>query len=119
MGKEGERERNIYVWEKHQFVASCMCSDQQLNQQPFGLQANTQSTEPYQSGQIFSFLSIINRSVVFLSLILVPEKFATFCPLLAAKSDSVLRNGHGKKKKKERKKEKEMGMALIFSLIEE
>ena len=61
-GREKERERNINVWEKDQLVASCtpptgdlahnpgMCPDWELNQWPFGLQANTQSTQPYQSG---------------------------------------------------------------------
>ena len=58
-GREGERER-----EKHQcLVASCvphtgdftsnprMCPDWESNWQPFGLQASTQSTEPYHPGQ--------------------------------------------------------------------
>ena len=57
-GKEGEREG-----EKHQcVVASCvpptrdlacnpgMCPDCELNQQPFGSQARTQSTELHQPG---------------------------------------------------------------------
>ena len=57
-GKEGEREG-----EKHQYVlASPMSpagdlahnpgtsSDWESNQQPFGLQASTQSTEPHQPG---------------------------------------------------------------------
>ena len=30
-----------------------MCPDQELNQQPFGLQAGTQSTEPHQQGMFF------------------------------------------------------------------
>ena len=59
-GTEGEREG-----EKHQcVVASCMpptgnpaynpgmCPDWELNQQPFGSQAGTQSTKPYQPGHI-------------------------------------------------------------------
>ena len=54
-GKEGEREE-----EKHQCVVaslvppmgdlarnSGMCPDWELNQQPFGSQASTQSTEPH------------------------------------------------------------------------
>ena len=32
-----------------------MCPAQELNQQPFGLQASAQSTEPYQPGMIFLF----------------------------------------------------------------
>ena len=57
-GQEGEREVG-----KHQcVVASCtlptgdlaknpgMCPDWELNQQPFGLQAGSQSTEPHQPG---------------------------------------------------------------------
>lgn len=38
---------------------------------------------------IFSFSSIVKRLVVFLCLLLSPEKFALFCPFLAAKSDSL------------------------------
>ena len=54
--------------EKHQcMVASCapptgdpahnlgMCPDWELNQQPFGLQASTQSTESHQPGLLFAF----------------------------------------------------------------
>ena len=57
-GREGEREG-----EKHQYVVAShtppngdlarnpgMCPDWELNQQPFGLQAGTQSTEPHQPG---------------------------------------------------------------------
>ena len=63
MVREGERERNINA-----VVASCtphigglahtpgLCPDWESNQQPFGLQAGTQSTEPHQSGLIFIFL---------------------------------------------------------------
>ena len=64
-GKEGER-----GGEKHQYVvASCvpptgdlalnpgMCPDWESNQQPFGLQASTQSTEPHQPGAICCILS--------------------------------------------------------------
>ena len=58
MGREGQREG-----EKHQLVAShmsptrdlvhnpSMCPDWESNQQPFGLQASAQPTEPHQSGQ--------------------------------------------------------------------
>ena len=60
--REEEREGNIDVQEKHGLVASHklptwdlahnpgMCSDQELNQQCFGSQAGTQSTEPHQPG---------------------------------------------------------------------
>ena len=34
-----------------------MCPDRELNQQPFGLQADTQSTEPHQPGQSLFFLT--------------------------------------------------------------
>ena len=62
---EKERERNIDVWELHGSVASrvppagdlaCspgMCPDWELNQQPSGLQASTQSTELQQSEHLF------------------------------------------------------------------
>ena len=63
-GKEGEREG-----EKHQCVAAShmappgdlahnpgMRPDWELNQQPFGLQAGTQSTEPYQPGLAQDFV---------------------------------------------------------------
>ena len=59
MGREEEREG-----EKHQCVVAShvpptgdlarnpgMCPDWESNRQPFGLQASTQSTEPYQPGQ--------------------------------------------------------------------
>ena len=54
---EGERERNIDVWEKHQLVASHMpstgdlahnpgvCTDWESNQQPFHPQEGAQYTE--------------------------------------------------------------------------
>ena len=60
--KEGKRERNINVWEKHQLVASLMpptgdqacnpgmCPDWESNWQPLSPQAGTQSTEPHQPG---------------------------------------------------------------------
>ena len=64
----GEEERE---GEKHPgVVASCMppagdlahnpgmCPDWEWNQQPFGLQAGTQSTEPHQPGQIALIFSI-------------------------------------------------------------
>ena len=58
-GREKESEINMGVWEKHPSVASHMlpardlalhpvvCPCQELNQQPFGSQAGTQSTEPH------------------------------------------------------------------------
>ena len=62
-GREGEREE-----ENHQCVVishatstgdvACnpgMCPDWESNQQPFGLQASAQSTEPHQSGQFLDF----------------------------------------------------------------
>ena len=61
-GREGERKRNINVWEIHWSVAShipptgdlaCnpgLCPDWESNQRPFGLQASAQSTEPHQPG---------------------------------------------------------------------
>ena len=57
-----KRERNTDVRETHHLVASCMpptgdpagnpgmCPDWESNQQPFGSQASTQSTEPHQPG---------------------------------------------------------------------
>ena len=67
--KEIERERNIInVRELYWSVASCtsptgdlahnpgMCPDWESNQQPFGSQASTQSTEPHQRGQGEYFL---------------------------------------------------------------
>ena len=63
-GREKE-ERKVNVQEIHQSVAShkppagdlaCnpgMCPDWELNRQPFGSQASTQSTEPHQPGQMF------------------------------------------------------------------
>ena len=63
-GREGERERK-----KHQCVVASqvpptgdlaynpgMCPDWEQNQQPFGSQAGTQSTEPYQPGPL-SYIS--------------------------------------------------------------
>ena len=62
--REKERGRNIDVWDK-QLVVSCMpltgdlahnadlCPDWESNQQPFGLQAGAQFTEPHQPGQDF------------------------------------------------------------------
>ena len=62
-GRQGGRERNIYVREKHQSVSShtCltrdwthnpgMCPDQELNQWPFALWTAAQATEPHRSGQ--------------------------------------------------------------------
>ena len=61
-GNEGERERNINVWEKQLSAAPRtpptrahnpgMCPSQELNYWPFGLQNGNQPTEPYQSGHI-------------------------------------------------------------------
>ena len=68
-GKENERERNIYVPEKHQSVVSrtsgqgtwpttqtCAPTRNQV-MGPFSLWDNAQPTEPYQSGLIKSILS--------------------------------------------------------------
>ena len=65
-GREGEREG-----EKHQCVVAShthptedlahnpgMCPDWEWNQQPFGSQAGTQSTDPHQPGLCVSFLKI-------------------------------------------------------------
>ena len=61
-GRKKERERNIDVWEKHQWVASCtppagkrahnpgMSPDREWNQWPFVLQDDAQPIEPYHSG---------------------------------------------------------------------
>ena len=67
-GREGERKRNINVWEIHWSVASHIpptgdlacnpgtCPDWELNWWPCGLQSGTQSTEPYhQPGLIHLF----------------------------------------------------------------
>ena len=68
-GREKETERNIDVWEIHELVASCMplagdlarnpgmYPDWELNQQPFGSQASTQSTEPHQTGLNISYVT--------------------------------------------------------------
>ena len=68
-GREGDRETNTDVWEKHWSVASCMpptgdlacnpgmCPDWELNWWPFGPQASTQSTKPHQPGPCFNFNS--------------------------------------------------------------
>ena len=67
MGREEERERTISVREIHQLVASHMPPtgdlalmpsrylDWESNQQPFGLQAGTQSTEPLQPELLLHF----------------------------------------------------------------
>ena len=59
-GREKERERNINGWLPLNVTSTgdlaCnpgMCSDWESNQRPFGSQADTQSTEPYQPGLIF------------------------------------------------------------------
>ena len=58
------------VWEKHRSVVFCtpptgdlahnpgMCPDQESNQWPFSLQADTQSTEPHQPGQPWTLLKV-------------------------------------------------------------
>ena len=57
-GREEERERNIDVWLPFTYPVlgnlACnpgMCHDWESNQQPCGLQASAQSTEPHQPGQ--------------------------------------------------------------------
>ena len=57
--REKARDRNIDVWEKHRLIAShmpptgylahnpAMCPDWEWNGQPFGSQAEAQSTEPH------------------------------------------------------------------------
>ena len=55
-GREEERVRTSSVVASHTLPPgdlACnpgMCPDWELNQQPFGLQASTQSTEPHQPG---------------------------------------------------------------------
>ena len=41
---------NVYPQTEDLVSNPGMCPDQELNQQLFGLQANSQSTEPYQTG---------------------------------------------------------------------
>ena len=66
-GREGEKEG-----EKHQCVVAShvphtgdlacnpgMCSEWELNQRPFGLQAGTQSTDPHQPGLTFHNFKIV------------------------------------------------------------
>ena len=78
-GREGEeRARNINVQGKHQSIASRMpptgdldhnpgtCPDWESNQQPFRLQASTQSTVPHQPGLIFIIVVIV--TVIFKNL---------------------------------------------------
>ena len=54
--REKERERNINVWlprAPRTWDLACnpgTCPDWELNQTPFGSQADTQSTEPYHPG---------------------------------------------------------------------
>ena len=76
-GREGERERNIPMWETHRLVASQMpptealarnpgmCPDWESNWQPFGLQAGAQSSEPHQPGP---FILYIPGSLAFFKL---------------------------------------------------
>ena len=44
-----------------------MCLDWESNQQPFGSQASTQSTEPHQPGQIYLKLLNLHESVLSLA----------------------------------------------------
>ena len=69
---EKGRERNINVWLPlaHSPTGDLsqnpgMCPDWESNQRPFGLQADTQSTEPHQLGLIvlWNFISLIARQV--------------------------------------------------------
>ena len=55
-GREKERERNIYVREKHQLVASRVHPDWGPNWRTFALQNDTQPTEPCRSGQFLTVL---------------------------------------------------------------
>ena len=62
-GGEKERERNINVWLPLAHLplgtwpaAQACARDWELNQQPFGLQAGIQSTEPHQPGLNSLFL---------------------------------------------------------------
>ena len=82
---EGEREG-----EKHQCVVAShvpptgdlacnpgMCPDWELNQQPFGLQAGTQSTEPHHQGNIYIFNISFNESIHSMYLQLVSHSIHT------------------------------------------
>ena len=86
-GRAGEREG-----EKHQcVVASCapltgdpacntnMCLDWELNQQPFGSQAGTQSTEPHQPGLEPLFLKTIQTFLPGVANIKGPRKYKKMC----------------------------------------
>ena len=76
-GREKEREGNIYVWEKHQSVASWLYPHGELNSQPrrvrrreftwglFALWDHAQPSEPRQSGHSSS---IFTRICLFVSL---------------------------------------------------
>ena len=70
MRREGE---DIDVWEVHQPVASCMCPDWELNQQPFGSQAGAQSNEPQQPGYNLTFLwkYLSHFEILYLLLLLI------------------------------------------------
>ena len=76
--EEGERERNIDMWEIHPWVASRtpptgdlagnlgMCPNWESNGWPFSSQAGTQSTEPHQPGQknnLFLFFKERKRNI--------------------------------------------------------
>ena len=64
-GREKERERNICVVDCHMPPTgdragnSGLCPDCELNRQPFGWQASTQSTEAHQPGLIFFYSNIL------------------------------------------------------------
>ena len=71
-GREGEREKNSDVREKHQLVAFCMSPtgdmarnpgmfpERELNQRPFSSQPGAQSTEPHHLGPVPGFLNGLN-----------------------------------------------------------
>ena len=82
-GMEKERERNSSVWLPlaHPLLGTWpthnpgMCSDWELNLQPFGLQAGNQSTEPHQPGLTFGILVMMCLGVGLFASILL----GTFC----------------------------------------
>ena len=51
-----------------------MCPDWELNHQPFGSQAGTQSTEPHQPGQIFCIFDIMGYDYTSVLLRGTPEE---------------------------------------------
>ena len=67
---EKERTRNIHVWLSLTLPPTgdlaCnpgMCPDWELNQRPFGSQADTQSTEPHQPGLKVSSLKMTRFTI--------------------------------------------------------